>query len=50
METNLIQLKELFHLEDQDLRSYSPLTLAYIGDGVYELLFGQYLLRREIVR
>lgn len=28
METNLIQLKELFHLEDQDLRSYSPLTLA----------------------
>ena len=38
METNLIQLKELFHLEDQDLRSYSPLTLAYIGDGVYELV------------
>ena len=38
METNLIQLKELFHLEDQDLRSYSPLTLAYIGDGVYELI------------
>ena len=50
METNLIQLKELFHLEDQDLRSYSPLTLAYIGDGVMNLLFGQYLLRREIVR
>ena len=38
METNLMQLKELFHLEDQDLRSYSPLTLAYIGDGVYELI------------
>ena len=29
-----MQLKELFHLEDQDLRSYSPLTLAYLGDGV----------------
>ena len=34
METNLMQLDELFHLENQDLRSYSPLTLAYIGDGV----------------
>ena len=22
----------------QDMRSYSPLTLAYIGDGVYELV------------
>ena len=30
METNLMQLDELFHLENQDLRSYSPLTLAYI--------------------
>lgn len=28
METNLMQLDELFHLENQDLRSYSPLTLA----------------------
>ena len=35
METSLKKLKELFHLEDQDIRSYSPLTLAYIGDGVY---------------
>ena len=35
METNLIQLDELFHLENQALRSYSPLTLAYIGDGIY---------------
>ena len=24
-------------IEKQDMRSYSPLTLAYIGDGVYEL-------------
>lgn len=46
METNLIQLKELFHLEDQDLRSYSPLTLAYIGDGVYELIIRTILVKR----
>ncbi len=46
METNLIQMKELFHLEDQDLRSYSPLTLAYIGDGVYELIIRTILVKK----
>ena len=46
METNLIQLKELFHLEDPDLRSYSPLTLAYIGDGVYELIIRTILVKK----
>ena len=46
MVTNLIQLKELFHLEDQDLRSYSPLTLAYIGDGVYELIIRTILVKK----
>lgn len=46
METNLIQLKELFHLKDQDLRSYSPLTLAYIGDGVYELIIRTILVKK----
>ena len=46
METNLIQLKELFHLEDQDLRSYSPLTLAFIGDGVYELIIRTILVKK----
>ena len=46
MERNLIQLKELFHLEDQDLRSYSPLTLAYIGDGVYELIIRTILVKK----
>ena len=46
MEANLIQLKELFHLEDQDLRSYSPLTLAYIGDGVYELIIRTILVKK----
>ena len=27
-----------FDLKGQDVRAYSPLTLAYIGDGVYELV------------
>ena len=46
METSLNCLKELFHLEDRDLRSYSPLTLAYIGDGVYELIIRTVLVKR----
>ena len=46
METNLMQLEEQFHLKQQDLRSYSPLTLAYIGDGVYELIIRTILVKK----
>jgi ribonuclease-3 family protein len=31
-------LCETFGVKDADLRSYSPLTLAYIGDGIYDLI------------
>ena len=31
-------IKERFHLGDVDIRTYSPLTLAYIGDGIYDLV------------
>lgn len=46
METSLNQLKELFQLEDRDLRTYSPLTLAYIGDGIYELVIRTVLVKK----
>lgn len=46
METSLKELKELFDLKDQDIRSYSPLTLAYIGDGVYELIIRTILVKK----
>ena len=46
METSLKELKELFELKDQDIRSYSPLTLAYIGDGVYELTIRTILVKK----
>lgn len=46
METSLKELKELFELRDQDIRSYSPLTLAYIGDGVYELIIRTILVKK----
>ncbi len=38
MEESLKYLKEQFALDDVDLKTYSPLTLAYIGDAIYDLL------------
>lgn len=45
MEESLIEqtkvfydIKHFFHVEDVDIRTYSPLTLAYIGDGIYDLV------------
>ncbi len=31
-------LKKSFDLKENDIMSYSPLTLAYIGDAVYEII------------
>ena len=31
-------IKESFDLKEVDIRTYSPLTLAYIGDAVYDLI------------
>ena len=46
METSINQFNELFHLENRDIRTYSPLTLAYIGDGVYEVIVRTILVQR----
>ena len=46
MDTSLMKLKELLQLEDSDLRTYSPLTLAYIGDGVYEVVIRTILVKK----
>ena len=46
MAESLRELKELFDLKDADLRTYSPLTLAYIGDGVYELVIRTILVKK----
>ncbi len=34
----LEQIKAVFPCPEQDIRTYSPLALAYIGDGIYELV------------
>lgn len=31
-------VKEQFGIPEVDIRSYSPLTLAYIGDGIFDLI------------
>ena len=38
MEESLKYLKDRFQLEEIDVRTYSPLSLAYIGDSIYDLL------------
>lgn len=46
MEASLKKFKELFELEDTDIRTYSPLTLAYIGDTIYELVIRTILVEK----
>ena len=36
----------MFGLEDTDIRTYSPLTLAYIGDAIYELVIRTILVEK----
>lgn len=38
MEESIKYLKEQFQLPSVDIRTYSPVVLAYIGDAVYELI------------
>lgn len=38
---------EEFGLKEQDIRTYSPLTLAYIGDAVFEVVVRTVLVGRK---
>ena len=50
MEKSVNQLPDLlteqFQMEKQDIKLYSPLTLAYIGDGVYDLMIRTLVVER----
>ena len=46
MAESLIRIKELMSGEKPDLRTYSPLTLAYLGDAVYELVIRTALVEK----
>ena len=40
------QIKEVFQCGKVDVRAYSPLTLAYIGDAIYELVIRTVVVER----
>ncbi len=39
-------IRQQFALEEKDIRSFSPLALAYIGDGIYELVIRTVTVRQ----
>jgi len=42
----LEQIKTVFSCKEQDVRAYSPLTLAYIGDAIYDLVIRTVVVER----
>lgn len=44
------QIKEVFDIEEVDIRTYSPLTLAYIGDGIFDLVIRSIVVGRGNTR
>ena len=47
MEENLVFLKLSKGYDDKSIRELSPLALAFLGDGVYELLVRTYVLDKN---
>lgn len=39
-------IREQFDIPKKDLKTYSPLTLAYIGDGIYDLVIRSVVVER----
>ena len=39
-------MRELFQMEEVDMREYSPRTLAYIGDSIYDLIIKSLMVNR----
>lgn len=42
----LSDIKRVFDCREVDVRTYSPLALAYIGDGVYDLVIRTVIVER----
>lgn len=43
----LTKIKETFAVREADVRAYSPLTLAYIGDAVYDIIIRTVVVGRS---
>lgn len=47
VETNFNDyMKTIFAMQEVDIREYSPLTLAYIGDSIYDLIIKSLVINR----
>ena len=47
VETNFNDyMKKVFAMQEVDIREYSPLTLAYIGDSIYDLIIKSLVINR----
>lgn len=47
MEESIVaKVRETFALPKTDIRTYSPLTLAYIGDSIYDLIIRTMLVEK----
>ena len=42
----LSEIKETFAVKEVDVRAYSPLTLAYIGDAIYDVIIRTVVVER----
>lgn len=42
----LVKIKQEFECKDVDLRTYSPLTLAFLGDCVYDIIIRTVVVER----
>lgn len=48
MDINILnRINDTFEIGEQDIKSYSPLVLAYIGDCVYELVVRTVLIEKK---
>ena len=41
-------MQELFQMREVDAGEYSPLTLAYIGDSIYDLVIKSLVINIEL--
>ena len=41
------KLKKEFEMKEVDIRTYSPLSLAYIGDSVYDMVVRSYVVGQK---
>lgn len=41
---SLSEIRDFFGISEKDIRSFSPLTLAYIGDAIYEIIIRSLLV------